>query len=85
MNPGDARARSLEKGMTARIFNDLGEVFAPVQISKQIRPGVVLIPKGAWRKSSKNGLTSTTLVPDAISSVGGGACFNDARVEVAAV
>ncbi|MCH8874299.1 molybdopterin-dependent oxidoreductase [candidate division KSB1 bacterium] len=85
MNPGDARARSLEKGVTARIFNDLGEVFAPVQMSKQIRPGVVLIPKGAWRKSSKNGLTSTTLVPDDVSSVGGGACFNDARVEVAAV
>ncbi|TDI89375.1 MAG: hypothetical protein E2O77_09780 [Caldithrix sp.] len=84
MNPGDARTRSLEKGATARIFNDLGEVFAPVQISRKIRPGVVLIPKGAWRKSSKNGLTSTALVPDDVSSVGGGACFNDARVEVAA-
>jgi hypothetical protein len=32
-----------------------------------------------------NGATSTALIPDALTDIGGGACFNDARVEVAAL
>jgi hypothetical protein len=32
-----------------------------------------------------NGLTATALVPDTLTDIGGGACFNDARVEVAAL
>ena len=43
---------------------------------------MVLLPKGAWRRSSKNGKTSTALTPATINRVAGGACFNDARVEV---
>jgi hypothetical protein len=35
-------------------------------------------------KSSLNGRTSTALTPSNVNVVGGGACFNDARVEVAA-
>lgn len=85
MHPIDAEVRHLKKGNTARVFNDLGEVIVAVRISEQIRRGVVIMPKGAWRKSSKNRMTSTALTPDTISSVGGGACFNDARVEVEAI
>jgi anaerobic selenocysteine-containing dehydrogenase len=85
LHPDDARTRSLQPGSHARVVNDLGEVLATVKISAQVRPGVVAMPKGAWRKSSKNRFTSTALVPDTISSVGGGACFNDARVEVEAL
>ena len=47
-----------------------------------MRTGVVALPKGAWRKSSRNGQTSTALCPPHVNEVGGGACFNDARVEV---
>ena len=32
-----------------------------------------------------NGLTATALVPDTLTDIGGGACFNDARVEVTAL
>jgi hypothetical protein len=32
-----------------------------------------------------NGYTGTSLVPDALTDIGGGACFNDARVQVAKV
>lgn len=85
MHPSDAEARGLRKGNVARVFNELGEVVAPVRISKNIRAGVVMMPKGAWRKSSKNQWTSTALIPDEVSSVGWGACFNDARVEVEAI
>lgn len=82
VHPSDAIHRGLEAGGEALVYNDLGVVAATVRISDKIRQGVVAMPKGAWRKSSQNGYTSTALVPDHVSSVGGGACFNDARVEV---
>ena len=44
--------------------------------------GTVLLPKGLWRKHTANGYTGTALVPDTLTDLGGGACFNDARVQV---
>jgi anaerobic selenocysteine-containing dehydrogenase len=82
MHPTDATARHILDGDTVRIFNALGEVICRAQVTARIREGVVALPKGAWRKSSRNGLTSTALCPADINEVGGGACFNDARVEV---
>jgi hypothetical protein len=32
-----------------------------------------------------NGYTGTALVSDALTDIGGGACFNDARVEVSKI
>jgi len=82
ISPHDAIARRVVDGDTVRVFNELGEVLCRARISEGIRAGVVLLPKGAWRKSSLNGLTSTALCPSHVNEVGGGACFNDARVEV---
>jgi len=65
-----------------RVFNDLGEVHCRVEVSESVRRGVVSMPKGAWRASAANGYTSNVLCPDTVSTVAGGACFNDARVEV---
>jgi anaerobic selenocysteine-containing dehydrogenase len=83
IHPHDARTRSLQSGDMVRVFNDDGEVHCRIKLSETLRPGVVAMPKGAWRKASANGQTATALAPDTISAVGGGACFNDARVEVA--
>ena len=83
MNPQDAAARGLNQDDPVRVFNDLGEVQVPVTVNKDIRPGTVSLPKGLWRKSTYNGSTSNALVPDSLTDVAGGACFNDARVEVA--
>ena len=46
--------------------------------------GAVSLPKGLWRKHTANGYTGTSLVPDTLTDFGGGACFNDARVQVQA-
>jgi anaerobic selenocysteine-containing dehydrogenase len=81
MNPADAASRALTDGMLVRVYNDLGEVHCKVKVRTSIREGVVAIPKGAWRKSSRNGQTATALAPDTLGTAGG-ACFNDARVEV---
>ena len=40
------------------------------------------LPKGLWRKSTWNRQTGNALVPDSLTDLGGGACFNDARVQV---
>ena len=68
-----------------RIFNDLGEVHCELDVEARMRPGTVSLPKGLWRRSTRNGFTGTSLVPDTLTDIGDGACFNDARVQVAAL
>jgi anaerobic selenocysteine-containing dehydrogenase len=82
INPIDARARSLAEDDEVRVYNALGEVRCLATISPEVRAGVVVLPKGLWRKHTLNGLTSNALVPDSLADLAGGACFNDARVEV---
>lgn len=83
MHPDDARPRAIEQGDNVRVFNDLGEVWCVVEVTPEVRPGVVALPKGLWARSTDNGATSNALVPDTLTDLGGGACFNDARVQVA--
>ena len=85
MHPDDADARDLSTGDTVRMFNALGEVHCPVTRNADMRPGTVGLPKGLWRMSTFNGSTANALVSDELSDIGGGAVFNDARVEVARV
>lgn len=82
MHPRDAAARGLSEQDAVRVFNELGEVHCLLKIGEDIAPGTVSLPKGLWRKSTLNRFTSNALVPDTLSDLGGGACFNDARVEV---
>jgi anaerobic selenocysteine-containing dehydrogenase len=82
MNPADAEARGIEEGDAIRVFNTLGEMHLPAKLTHLVRAGTVAMPKGVWRRHTRNGYTSNALVPDSLSDLGGGACFNDARVEV---
>jgi anaerobic selenocysteine-containing dehydrogenase len=82
MNPDDADARSIEDGDAIRVWNHLGEVRIKATLTHLVRPGLVAMPKGVWRRSTANGYTSNALAPDSLSDLGGGACFNDARVQV---
>jgi anaerobic selenocysteine-containing dehydrogenase len=85
MHPADAGVRGLADGDSVRVFNELGEVHCPLRVTPAIRPGTVSLPKGLWRRSTKNGFTATALAPDTLTDLGGGACFNDARVQVASL
>ena len=85
MHPDDAAARGLEDNDGVRVFNDLGEVHCTLNVLPTIRPGTVSLPKGLWRRTTRNGVTGTALVPDTLSDIGGGACFNDARVQVSSL
>jgi anaerobic selenocysteine-containing dehydrogenase len=83
MHPADAESRGIAHDDPVRIFNALGEVQCPVALNPDLRRGTVSLAKGLWRKSTFNGSTSNALVPDTLTDLGGGACFNDARVQVA--
>ena len=59
MHPDDAAARLLSDGDMARVFNQLGEVHLPLMVTASVKPGTVSIPKGLWRRSTRNGQTAT--------------------------
>lgn len=82
IHPADAEARGLTDGEVVRMFNDQGEVRVPVRITPAVARGTVAMPKGVWRRHVSQGFTSNALVPDSLTDIGGGACFNDARVQI---
>src|SRR5579872_1644789 len=83
INPADAAARGIAQSDAVRVFNALGEFQCPANLTADVRPGTVAFSKGVWRKNTYNGFTSNAVVPDSLTDLGGGACFNDARVQVA--
>ncbi len=83
LHPDDAAPRGIEDGDEVRVYNDLGVLECRVKITGLVRPGTVAFPKGVWRRHTANRLTSNALVPDTLTDLGAGACFNDARVQVA--
>jgi anaerobic selenocysteine-containing dehydrogenase len=85
MHPSDAAQRGLSDGAQVRVWNDLGEVVLPLCITEKVRSGVVCSEKGAWLRTSINGQTVSALAPTHKADLAEGACFNDARVEVAAL
>jgi anaerobic selenocysteine-containing dehydrogenase len=85
MHPEDAGARGLADNDLVRVFNDLSEMHCTLSVLPIVRPGTISLPKGVWRRSMRNGVTGTALVPDTLTDLGGGACFNDARVQVASL
>jgi anaerobic selenocysteine-containing dehydrogenase len=82
MHQDDAAARELSDGDAIRVFNERGEVRCALQVGAWVRPGTVSMPKGLWRRHTANGYTANVLAPDTLTDLAGGACFNDARVNV---
>ena len=83
IHPADAADRGIVQSDAVRVFNALGELHCPANLTPDIRRGTVAFSKGVWRKNTYNGSTSNALVPDSLTDLGAGACFNDARVQVA--
>ena len=82
ISPADASPRGIDSGTVVRVFNGQAEVVCTSRLNPDLKPGTVLLPKGLWARSSKNGNTSNALVPDSLTDIGAGACFNDTRVQV---
>ena len=73
---------ALNDGDRVRLINPYGEVITYIRLDDRVRPGVILLPKGAWLSRSLNQRTANALCPDHVNPVGGGACYNDARVSL---
>jgi anaerobic selenocysteine-containing dehydrogenase len=84
MHPDDARARGLVQGQRVRVWNELGEVRLTLEITEAVPRGVVSSLKGFWMRTTDNGQTVSALAPATHADICEGACYNDARVEVAA-
>jgi anaerobic selenocysteine-containing dehydrogenase len=82
IHPADAAARSITDRDTIRVWNTLGEVQCLARVTPEVPPGTVSLPKGLWARSTINGSTANALAPDSLTDIAGGACFNDARVDV---
>jgi anaerobic selenocysteine-containing dehydrogenase len=84
MHPADAARRGLAEGQRVRVWNAHGEVITRLRLDPDLVEGVVCLPKGLGARHTDNGRTANALAPPTLSDLGGNACFNDARVEVAA-
>jgi anaerobic selenocysteine-containing dehydrogenase len=82
IHPDDAGKRGIGSGDAVRVWNDLGEVHVTARLNPDLKPGVVLLPKGLWSHNTLSGNTGNALAPDTYADLGQGACFNDARVEI---
>lgn len=82
LHPDDAASRGLDAGDPVRVWNERGEVRTALRLNPDLAPGLALLPKGLWSHHTRSGTTGNALVPDSLTDLGAGACFNDARVEV---
>lgn len=82
MHSDDAAARGLTDGQTVRVHNERASIATVLRLDATLRTGVVTMPKGSWCRDFAEGLSANALVPDTLSDLAGGACFNDTRVEV---
>lgn len=85
VHPDDAAKYGLVDGARVRVHNSVGSAELLAHVDPSQRPGVVMIPKGTWRRSTKDGFTGNALVPAHVDERGGGACYNDARVSIEGV
>ena len=82
INPEDASLRHITTGTRVTVHNALGVVALDCVVSDRVRRGTCEIPKGLWRRHTESGNVSNALISDDINDLAGGACFNEARVQI---
>lgn len=85
LDAADALARGLSAGDLARVWNDRAALELPVRVSTRLRPGVVAIPFGWWRRHHGDGTVANSLTNDTLTEWGGGVAYSDTLVEVGPV
>jgi anaerobic dimethyl sulfoxide reductase subunit A len=55
ISPQDARARGIAEGERVRVHNDRGALLIRAHLSRRVRPGVVVVPQGAWYDPGPDG------------------------------
>jgi anaerobic selenocysteine-containing dehydrogenase len=92
MHPDDAAARGLAAGERVRVRSRVGEIVAPLQLTHDLRPGVVCLPHG-WGHHrdgmrlgvarQRPGVSLNDVTDDAaVDLLSGNAALNGVSVEV---
>jgi anaerobic selenocysteine-containing dehydrogenase len=94
MHPDDAARRGLASGIMVEIVSRTGSVRAPLEVSEEIKPGVVSLPHGWGHHRPGTRLTTAAQAPGAslndvtdeerIDELSGNAAFSGVPVTVAA-
>jgi len=92
LHPDDAAARGLGDGDRIRVVSRVGAIEVPLQVSDEMRPGVVSVPHGfgharagvGWRLAAEKAGASVNDItdPSVIDAVTGNAAFNSVPVRV---
>jgi anaerobic selenocysteine-containing dehydrogenase len=94
LHPDDAIARGLADGDRVRIASTVGAIEVPLQVTDEMRPGVVSVPHGfghgrpgvGWQRAAANAGASMNDITDAaiLDGLTGNAAFNAVPVRVEA-
>lgn len=94
LHPDDARARGLEHGQDVRVTSAVGAIEVPLEVSDEMRPGVVSVPHGFGHHRDGVGWTHAAARPGAsvnditdprvVDRLTGNAAFNAVPVRVEA-
>jgi anaerobic selenocysteine-containing dehydrogenase len=85
MNRIDANQKGFVEGQKVALKNEQATVILHLQISDLVKPGVLVVPKGAWLSSSESSLSVNALIPGHKADMADGACYNDTQVDVVRV
>jgi anaerobic selenocysteine-containing dehydrogenase len=94
LHPDDAIARGLADGDRVRVASSVGAIEVPLQVTDEMRPGVVSVPHGfghtrpgvGWQRAAANAGASMNDITDAtiLDGLTGNAAFNAVPVRVGA-
>jgi anaerobic selenocysteine-containing dehydrogenase len=94
LHPDDADARGLVAGQTVRVTSAVGAIEVPLEVSDEMRPGVVSIPHGfghsrpgvGWSRAAAHAGASVNDItdPSVVDRLTGNAAFNAVPVSVQA-
>jgi anaerobic selenocysteine-containing dehydrogenase len=82
LNESDASARGIRTGDTVTVRGERSSLQAIAEVTKDIRPGVVMVPKGRWGYTSEDGKTVNALAVARHNNPAGGPCYNESHVDV---
>jgi anaerobic selenocysteine-containing dehydrogenase len=96
LHPDDAASRGLAAGAQVKVISRVGEIEVPLEVTEEIRPGVVSVPHGyghghregvGWRHAaSLPGASVNDITDPAVTdAVTGNAAFNNVAVRVEAI
>lgn len=80
IHPADAAQRGVVSGDCVRLFNELGEISLPAEVTEAIIPGTVLAPGVWWNKLSPTRSNINQITPQDETDMGASASFYDTLV-----